>query len=163
LEASNQLVLMAELGIGYAGFLAIFLAFTRQQEAFSPADSLRVRGMLLASFLAILGAIAPLTLVLFPMSEPLVWRLAGLGLLAGQLLVYWNVAANQLSIEPEGRLEGFDGTIAWCLGALGSLLLVLNATGLLSEPSAHLHVLSIVCMLGICTTAFVTIAFHRLL
>ncbi len=164
MEASDQLVLMAELGIGYAGFLAIFLAFTRQQGVFSPPDSLRVRAMLLASFLAIFGAIAPLSLVLFSIPETVIWRVAGVGFLVGQLLVYWNVAAHQLSMEPGDRKNvGPDSFFGWFLAGLASLLLVINAAGLVWQPSAHLHVVSIVCMLGICTTAFVAIAFHRLL
>lgn len=164
MEASDQLVLLAELGIAYAGFLAIFLAFTRQQGVFSAADEVRVRAMILSSFLAVFGAVAPLSLVLFPIPETLLWRLAGAGLLVGQLLVYWNVAKRQLSMKPEDRLlMRSDSVFAWFLATLASMLLVVNASGLVSQPSAHLHVLSVVCTLGVGTTAFVSIAFQRLL
>ncbi len=163
MEASDQLVLLAELGIAYAGFLAIFLAFTRQQGAFSAPDEVRVRAMILSSFLAVFGAVAPLSLVLFSIPEPLLWRLAGAGLLVAQLLVYWNVAKRQLSMKPEDRLQmRSDSVFAWFLATSASILLVVNASGLVSQPSAHLHVLSVVCTLGVGTTAFVSIAFQRL-
>ena len=155
---------MAELGIGYAGFLAIFLALTRQQGVFSPTDGLRVRVLMLGSFLAIFGAIAPLSIALFSIPEPLVWRFAGIGFLVGQLLVYRRVARFQHSMEPgDRRSVGPDSFVGWFLAALASILLIINASGLVSPPSAHLHVLSVVSVLGICTTAFLAIAFHRLL
>jgi hypothetical protein len=62
MNAMSELVLFAELGAAFAGFIAIFLIFARREGRFSPADSLRIRSIILASFSVVFTALAPLVL-----------------------------------------------------------------------------------------------------
>jgi len=66
--------LIAELGIGFAGFLAIFLIFVRSEGRFSPADSVRVRVIILSSFITIFMALLPLLLMLSDVATSTMWR-----------------------------------------------------------------------------------------
>ncbi len=59
-SATELLSLIAELGVAFAGFLAVFLIFARRDGRFSPADSVRVRAIIAASFTSIFMALLPL-------------------------------------------------------------------------------------------------------
>lgn len=61
MHATDELALLTELGAAFAGFVAIFLIFARRERRFSPADSLRIRSIILASFRVSSVALGELT------------------------------------------------------------------------------------------------------
>ena len=84
----EELALIAELGVAFAGFLAIFLIFARREGRFSPADSLRVRSIIVSSLAAVFLALAPLAMSLYGWQGAVLWRAAsGLVLVIGVLLI----------------------------------------------------------------------------
>ena len=165
MEATSQLSLIAELGIGFAGFLAIFLIFARREGRFSPADSVRVRAIILASFTSIFLALLPLLLTLAGLEEGTLWRASSLVYLAVVLPSSVAVGRVQLALRPEDRAELglFNSIISWTLASVGPVLLTANATGIFGEPSALPYLTALVATLGIATSNFITIAFQRLL
>ena len=82
----DELGLIAELGVAFAGFVSIFLIFARAEGRFSPADSLRVRSIILASMSAVFMALLPLVLIHAGVTDGSLWRSASLAALVIGLL-----------------------------------------------------------------------------
>jgi len=165
MQGQAELALIAELGVGFAGFVAIFLIFARRDGRFSPADSLRVRSIITSSFQAVFGALVPLALSLYGLAGSDLWRFASLIAIACATPVATHIARVHFQLAPTDRAEvGFIHSVtAWGLSALAGALFVANAAGFLGGPSASLYITALICLLGIATSNFVTIAFKRLL
>jgi hypothetical protein len=163
--ARDELALLAELGAAFAGFIAIFLIFARREGRFSPADSLRVRSIILASFSAVFLSLVPLVLHHAGFSDVALWRVASSVALIAGLLAGGVVARKQFALSPADRAEigAIHSAITWGLFAIAALLLVSNVFWIISPPSAWPFLASLVCILGIAASNFVTIAFQRLL
>lgn len=161
----EELALIAELGVAFAGFLAVFLIFARREGRFSPADSLRVRSIIVSSLSAVFLALLPLALNLYGLEGPSLWRMASILALAVGTATSLHVGLKQLALPPEERAKvGFvHSNIAWGLVLVIAMLLVSNVLGLFHEPSAAPYVGALICALGVATSNFVTIAFQRLL
>ena len=163
--ATDELALFAELGAAFAGFIAIFLIFARREGRFSPADSLRIQSIILASFSAVFISLVPLVLHHAGFSGVALWRAASTVALIGGLLGGGVVARKHFALSPTDRANvgAVHSVITWGLFAIAAILLVSNAFWLVSIPSAWPYLASLVCILGIAATNFVTIAFQRLL
>ncbi len=162
---TSELVLFAELGAAFAGFIAIFLIFARRDGRFSPADSLRIRSIILASFCVVFYSLVPLVLFRAGLSGVTLWRVASAvalvaGLAAGGVVARKNLALSKADRAAVGRLHSM---ITWGLFAIAAVLFAANALGLAAPPTAWPYLASLVCALGIAATNFVTIAFQRLL
>ena len=160
--ATDELVLFAELGAAFAGFIAIFLIFARREGRFSPADSLRIRSIILASFAAVFLSLVPLVLRHAGFSDVALWRAASTvaligGLVAGGVVARKHVALSSLDRADVGAVHS---VITWGLFLVAAILLVSNAFWIVS---AWPYLASLVCILGIAASNFVTIAFQRLL
>lgn len=165
MAATGELALIAELGVAFAGFLAIFLIFARREGRFSPPDSLRVRSILISSFFAVFFALLPLALSLYGMRTHTLWRIAsGAGLFIG-VLAGLAIARRQLALTPEERatVGNLHTIVAWGLVFLAAVLFAGNTLGMFGEPAAAPYVTALICSLGVATSNFVTIAFQRLL
>ncbi len=165
MNGREELALIAELGVAFAGFLAIFLIFARREGRFSPADSLRVRSIIVSSLSAVFLALVPLVMNLYGLEGVILWRTASILALAVGAVMSLHVGRRQYALPPEERAAvGFvHSNIAWSLVLLSGVLLISNILGLFREPSAAPYMAALVCALGIATSNFVTIAFHRLL
>jgi len=161
MQGAAELALIAELGVGFAGFVAIFLIFARRDGRFSPADSLRVRSIITASFQTVFASLLPLALSLYGLSGPQLWRIASLLAIAAAVPVVLHIARLHLSLAPQDRAEvGLAHSyIAWGLSAVSVVLFIANAAGSLGGPGAALYVSALIGLLGIATSNFVTIAF----
>jgi hypothetical protein len=164
-SASELLSLIAELGLGFAGFLAIFLIFARRESRFSPADGIRVRGIVYASFVAIFMALLPLLLMQVELGEITIWRASSVVFLRVGIFVCASIGRAQLSASPDERAGvGFlNNVVTWGISALALVLLGANAVGGFGEPSAPPYLTALVLSLGVAASNFVTIAIQRLL
>jgi hypothetical protein len=164
-EAQEQLSLIAELGIGFAGFLAIFLIFARREGRFSPADSVRVRAIIQSSFLVVFMALLPLLIMLSDVEAATLWRVSSVIHFAASAAGAVVVGRQQRALAPSDRAEvgRLNNVIAWGLSLLQFVLLATNALGVFGDPSALLYLAALVTLLGVATSNFVTIAVQRLL
>ena len=164
-SATELLSLIAELGLGFAGFLAIFLIFARRESRFSPADGIRVRGIVYASFVAIFMALLPLLLMQVELGEITMWRASSVVFLLVGIFVCASIGRAQLSASADERAGvGFlNNVVTWGISALALALLGTNAVGGFGEPSAPPYLTALVLSLGVATSNFVTIAIQRLL
>lgn len=165
MDATSELTLFAELGAAFAGFIAIFLIFARREGRFSPADSLRIESIVLASFSVVFYALIPLVFARTEFDEATVWRVASLAALVSGLLQGSIVARRQIALTPEERATVGSGhsLVTWGLFGVAAILFSWNALGLGASPAAWPYLASLACILGIAAMNFVTIAFQRLL
>ncbi len=165
MSGHDELILMAELGAAFAGFLAIFLIFARREGRFSPTDSLAVRSMILGSFSTLFLALAPLALAALDTPEVVVWRVSG----ALGFLVFISVSASMAlahrRIPRDARADLNPRLViaAWLLASLAMVLFLANLAGQFGGPSAGLHISALVVLLGITAINFSDIAFKRLI
>jgi len=164
-DATNELALFAELGAAFAGFIAIFLIFARQEGRFSPADSLRIESIVLASFSAVFYSLFPLVLARTGLEGGTVWRVSSVVALASGLFQGSVVARRQIALpaEERGTVGLTHSFITWGLFGVAAVLFSWNVLNLGSPPAAWRYLASLVCILGIAAMNFVTIAFQRLL
>lgn len=165
MSATGELALFAELGAAFAGFIAIFLIFARREGRFSAADSLRIRSIILASFSAVFLSLVPLVLHHAGISDVALWRVASMVAIVGGLMAGGVVARKHFALSQEDRADVgmIHSVITWGLFAIAAILLVSNAFRLVSPAAAWPYLASLVCILGIAASNFVTIAFQRLL
>jgi hypothetical protein len=157
--------LLAELCIGYAGFLAIFLIFARREGKFSPADGVRVRAIIFCSFFTIFASLVPLLLTFAVSETPDLWRLSSASAAGAWVPIIASVGREQYALPLEHRAEvgRTNHFVAWGLVVLSVLLLVGNAIGLFGDPAAFPYLCVVAFGLGPPTSNFVTLAIHRLL
>jgi hypothetical protein len=160
----EHLPVLAELGVGFAGFTAIFLIFARRDDRFEPHDGLRIQAIFTASFMALFMSVLPLVLSESDIPESEIWRYcSGLGALV-TLGIYAHISVDQFRLPSESRKKiGLTNTlVAHPLGigiilCLGSIVLNLDWA-----RSSMLYLLSIVFLLGIATSNFVALAMQKL-
>jgi hypothetical protein len=163
LEGAEELSLIAEIGVGFAGFLSIFLIFARRDGRFSPADGVRVRAILLSSFGVIFSALLPLILVHSAMATATVWRVSSLFFLLGSLAMLGQRLRVRLSKEDLAQVGQLNRVVSWGLSVLSMLLVASNGFGLLGEPAALPYLAALALTLGVATSSFVTLAFQKLI
>jgi len=158
----DKLALFAELGIGYAGFLAIFLIFTRQEERFSAADSLRVRAIILASFTVVLASLLPMVVEEFVSVSGTLWRICAVVMLVEYINVCVNIGQHQskMTTAEKADVGAFNMVFSWTNGILSNGFFALTY---FSDTPEQWYLAALFSILIIATSNFVTIAFHRLL
>ena len=159
----EELALIAELGVGFVGFVSVFLIFARREGGFSPADGYRVRAIVLSALEAVFFALLPLILDLYGLAGTNLWRSASaLGLLA-LIATTVHLGSKQRALSPEARAELVGVAAPWVLAVITCLLYLSNIAAVFHEPTAAPYVAAMVACLAIAALNFVTIAFQRLL
>lgn len=163
--ATDELTLFAELGAAFAGFIAVFLIFARRDGRFSPADSLRIRSIILASFSVVFFSVVPLVLSHAGYAGAALWRASSIVAAIGGLPAGVVVAAKHIALSPIDRADVgmVHSVITWGLFLIATIFIISNAFSTASGPSSWRYLASLVCILGIAASNFVTIAFQRLL
>lgn len=110
-------------------------------------------------------ALLPLGMNLWGVQGTSLWRAASIVALATGVLTSVHIGRKQYALPAEERAAvGFvHSNIAWSLALLIAALLLANIFGLFGAPRAAPYIAALICSLGIATSNFVTIAFHRLL
>ena len=167
MEIADELAVIAEIGIAFAGFMSIFLVFASRDGRFSPADSIQVVIIITSGFGTVLNALAPLVLHRLLLDAELALRLgAALSILMAVLMgIYFEREFRQLRIRQDPMEAG--SKLSQSIGRGGALLsillqasVVLWAAGVAS-PGVYLLALLLGLILG--ASAFVSLAVSRLL
>lgn len=163
MPGSDVLILIAELALGYAGFMAIFLIFARRGGHFNVADAFRIRSIISVSFLALFGSLLPLLLDSFGFEGASLWSMSSAVIALAGMAIVVHMLYLQISMTSDERRDvgRFYSLSAWGLAACGELLVLFNAVGILWEPSAAVYLTAMMSLLGIATVNFVAITFRR--
>lgn len=160
----DELLQLAEIALVFVGFVAIFIAVTRDSDGMSIVELLYVKTIVVESVVSAFIALAPVSLSLFGLTGPNLWRISSglslvLLLVGGGILVPGSRAALRAKPSPLDRLFIVFG---WALAAIATVAVLLNAAGWLWIPTLGPHFLSVVIFLAIGALAFLVIVFRRL-
>lgn len=159
MDALGQLGLLASIAATYSGFIAVFIAFTRDGR-FEKADGHFVQAMVLGTIGVIVMALAPPVLSLMMPLES-VWQVMSVVAIAGGApsMAYqaWHQAS--LSKEEAARIPVGWHAPGWGLG----LLAIAAFAGALAWPHlrAGLYVAGVTLMLATSIWCFVAVVFRR--
>ena len=153
---------ISQIGATFAGFIAIFLIFARRDGRFSPADGLRIRALIYASLLIVIGALLPLLLHAYGAAEAQLWRGSAALYFAAGVPASIDAARRHLSMTQQDRREVglLHSVVSWGLNLvvvaiLGSLVLGYGSVGN--------YVLALVLTIAIVMANFVTLSLKNLL
>ncbi len=155
---------ITELGVGFVGFVAIFLIFARREGHFYPSDSLRIRAIVLPSILVIFGALIPLGLHAFNLPDDRLWPLSSalIGAVGLPIVIHLAWFYRTITYEGEDRLDMVPSLIAWVLGVTSIVACIFNIAELFPQYEAGIYILFLVCLLGVGAVNFIAIAFKQL-
>ena len=143
IEWNELLLTLGEIAIAITGFAGIIGAFSaRGGRGRGSLVFLQLRWMLDYSLLALFCALLPYLVFSIEVSEPLGWRIVSGTALAGALS--YNFILRTMLREMAAGLGLTRANLAFFAGDLGIFVLaVLNVSGLLFEPQALPHVISV--------------------
>ena len=162
MQHETILIGMSQLGAVFAGFIAIFSAFTKPDGRFSRSESLRIRSMLYASFVTVLGSLWPLVVSAYGVPDPDLWRRSAVLFLITGLAAVVNAARHNVSLKgsQRARLGTIHFFVSWGLTAAAVILVALTALG---YGDAGHYLLARLLTLAVAVSNFVTSILARLL
>lgn len=135
LAESAYLYALAQIGITFAGFTALFMMLRQTVGGKASAmDFFVTRNFLMLSFLAVSGAMLPSLLAAFSLQHDLVWRTAS-ATVAVPLLAFVVSLSGRRRRVASGRTPGFIW-IRESIHVAASAILLLNAVGMLGGKYA---------------------------
>lgn len=159
MDALSQLGLLASIAATYSGFIAVFLAFTKEGR-FEAADGHFVQAMVLGTIGVIVMALMPPILALM-MPRPQMWWVATLvGILGGVPSLIYQIWQQVTMPEVEKRKIPAGWHIpGWGLGVLALVAFF----GAASFPALRegLYVAAVTLMLATAIWCFIAIVFRK--
>lgn len=156
------LIGISQLGAVYAGFIAIFLVFTRKDGRFSTADSLRVRSLLFSSFGVVAAGVAPLVFHAFGLADVNLWRASAMFVFLVGSISTLDIGRRHIKMSRDDKIEVgiFHSVVTWGLNFIATGLLIAVVVGF---GGWAFYVLVVAIILAITIINFVTITLQRLL
>ena len=160
MDVHEQLGLIAEISATLLGFIAVFLALSKEDGKFSESDRHFIQAQVLCSTYAIVFGLVPGALARI-VSEPRAWELALYAALACAIVVTVLMAWEQsrMSWEESRSVHWLWHVPPWTMGvvAMGMLILAyLNRAEI-----ASYYVVGLSLMIGISVWCFIAIVFRR--
>lgn len=161
----EHLGIFAEISTALVGFVAIFLAFVRLEERFSPEDGLRTRVIILSGFTGIFMSLTPIIIAENGLEEDLVWHLSSILFLGVLLLIEVFVAVRhfQLPLDSRRNIPLWNLVLAWSFALAATLLLAINVAPTNWIEASFGYTAAILLVLSAGATNFFTIALQKLL
>ena len=166
MKVLDELSLIAELGVAFAGFLSIFLVFASRDGRFSRADSLAVLNIVASGFGAAFSALVPIVLHHLGVQPQLLWRLsAGIALCSAVPVGFYLVRRDRALRAEEGAeaMPLVSRVVGLSLGLLNLAIFSLLALGVLDAIAPGIYLLALVVALVIGAWNFLSLALARLL
>lgn len=163
IEAARGLAAVAQIGLGFTGFIAIVVALSGDPRAWSPIDRLRVASMLADSLATMFFALLPFAVVHAGMSPESTFRLAS-ALLAGFLAVsalYVFSRRERREVVPRGIVNRPIVLLTTSLRAIMVGLQTANAAGLFGDAVVGVFFFALMWLLAECGFLLVRLLFVR--
>jgi hypothetical protein len=163
IEAARGLAAVAQIGLGFTGFIAIVVALSGDPRAWAPIDRLRVVMMLSNSLATMFFALLPFALVHVGMSPEMTFRLAN-GLLAAFLIVsasYVFSRRERRDLVPHGIVARRIVTLTTSLRAIVVVLGAANAYGAFGTATIGIFFFALMWLLAECGFLLVRLLFVR--
>jgi len=167
MEIADELAVIAEIGIAFAGFMSIFLVFASRDGRLSPVDSIQVVIIITSGFSTVLNALAPLVLHRLLQDAELALRLsAALTIVIAVLMgIYFARKFRHLRVQ-QGSMEA-GSKLSQSVGRGGALVIILLQASVVlwaaGSASPGVYLLALLLGLIVGASAFISLAVSRLL
>jgi len=160
LDVYEQLGLIAEISATLLGFIAVFLALSKEDGKFSESDRHFIQAQVLCCTYAIVFGLVPWSLIRI-VDESRAWELALYAALVCAIVVTGLMAWEQsrMSWEESRSVHWLWHVPPWTMGALALLMLIF---AYLNQPEiSSYYVVGLSLMIGISVWCFIAIVFRR--
>ena len=163
IEIARGLAAVAQIGLGFTGFIAIVVALSGDPRAWSSLDRLRVASMLADSLATMFFALLPFALVHVGVSTESTFRAAS-GLVAvfvGVSAAYVFSRRERNEVVPHGVVARGIVLLTTSTRAAMALLLALNTAGLFGAAAVGVFFFALLWLLSECGFLLVRLLFVR--
>lgn len=163
IEAARGLAAVAQIGLGFTGFIAIVVALSGDPRAWSPLDRLRVASMLADSLATMFFALLPFALVHVGMSQAATFRLASglLGAFVGASAAYVFSRRIRRDLVPHGIVSRPIVALTTSTRAAMVALQLANAAGVFGSAVIGVFFFALIWLLAECGFLLVRLLFVR--
>jgi hypothetical protein len=152
----NELIALAEIGVGLVGFSGVVFAIRRRDEA-QPWSNFRALALITTSFLVLFLALLPLAVHAFGLSGPTLWRLSS----AAALVLALSSVVAVFLVMPDGfRSSNYFKQVAtanFVFSVPATVLLGLNTFAIGTEGSFAFYFLAVFLTLFTTVPQFVVV------
>ena len=164
MSAETALVVIAEIGAGFTGFVALVSVFFGREERLKDADRLHFRGLMALSVTTTLVALGPLVLATTGLVGPALWRVSSIVTLVSLLFGARFQRRAEKAADPSwARTVGPERWISWSLVIATMVVSFANATGVAWTPFSGAFVVSTYALLAAAAAQFVALVVQRLI
>ena len=161
MEASDELLTIAELAIGLAGFSGVVVAFTYRGKL-GPADRFRFLGLFSQALTIALLAFVPFGFHHAGQVGATMWRASSGIAVLFWVLNAWLMASHLIpEFSPEEALPRYAEGTVWTLGAINLLLQLANLAGWPAAPGALFYLTGLVLWFAVAAFFFATLVLYR--
>ena len=162
MQEQSLLIGLSQLAIVFSGLISVFIIFAARDGHFAPAERQHVRGLLMSSFPAVIASLMPFAFILYGAADTWVWQgSAILMLLLGVPMSAENFVHYLRLSKTDKKENGYVHAIfAFGLNFAIGALFTLSAFGIAAKAN---YIVSILLILLIGISSFVTFAAHRFL
>ena len=160
IDPFDYLTFLAEVSATLIGFIAVFLVLSNREGRFDAADRHFIQAMVVSAALSIIAAIAP-SLLSFLVTGASLWTAAtlvamalGLPILGLQMWTQWTMSA-----EESAKIHWGWHTMAWGMGGLAFLILVVGLTGVANTVTMYMSASSLIAILAL--WSFLAVVFRK--
>ncbi len=156
MEASDELLTIAELAIGIAGFSGIVVAFSHRR-GLRETDRWRFITLFLLAMLALILAFVPFGFHHAGQAGPALWKGSSAVMLVFSIGVTWFVLARVPEFPIEQQLSKPFSAAIWGTAILRNSLEVANVVGWPLESGALLYLVSLILWLVMAAVMFASL------
>ena len=163
MELRDELLTVAELAVGIAGFSAIVAMFSRQGE-YHLADVNRFRALFTTAAAAVGFAFVPVLLSDFGFSGQSLWRVASAIMIALWIAQVIPTSLSIRKLRQEDRANGPTRPFLLAVfvpAVLNAILQVLNTSAVVWSPTGGVYLIGTLVYLWCSAAAFVDLVLHR--
>lgn len=159
MDPLNQLGLLATIAATYSGFIAVFIAFTKDGR-FEASDGHFVQAMVLGTIGVMVMSLTPPVLSMM-MTKDQMWLYVSIFAIVGGIpsMLYQGWQQTRLSKEDEMRVPAGWHAPGWALGFLA--LAAFAAAVFYPDIRAGLYVAGVSLMLTVSIWCFIAVVFRR--
>ena len=160
MEAFDQLDLVAEIAAALIGFVAVFLALSKKDGRFAESDRHFIQALVMVASITIILSLAPRSISLFTDSANAWFASTILALTLASLNTIMTVRQQlRMSRDEAVQIHWIWHSVAWVLGALSALLVVLALFD--STRVVAYYVAGISLLIPLCLWVFIAVVFRR--
>ncbi len=159
--ASDELLTIAELAIGLAGFSGVVIAFSYRGKL-RPTDRYRFVGLFTQALTVAFLSFVPFGFYHAGQVGPAIWRASSGVAVLFWLFNTWLIAARlRPDFSAEEALPKYAEGTLWAFGVLGLLLHLANLAGWPVAPGALFYLAGLVLQLAIAAFFFASLVLYR--